>query len=103
MAWHLISPNTNRVPAWFLASSHQPNTPPNTQKKQSVNQSLSELACVMSAMKHHKHQHGHGHGSKKPAAGAGGGFRDSALTALLRSSLGGDCKVRTDKDRDRNR
>jgi hypothetical protein len=52
------------------------------------NQSLSELASVMATI---KKQHPHGKGKHSAAPGAG--FRDSALTALLRQSLGGDCKV----------
>jgi hypothetical protein len=51
-----------------------------------ANHSLSELATVMTAMKQQQH--------KRPAMHGTPGFRDSALTSLLRHSLGGDCKVR---------
>lgn len=69
-------------------------TTPTSQSMSLQNQSLSELACVVSAMKQTQKQ-----GGKKAA----GGFRDSALTALLRSSLGGDCKVRSEDRKARRR
>lgn len=68
-------------------------TPHTTQQSvASVNQSLSEIAHVMTAMKQRRPINDNKCGSKKEKEG--GGFRDSALTALLRHSLGGDCKVR---------
>ena len=56
------------------------------------NQSLSELASVMATIK--KQHRKQPQGKHASSAAPGAGFKDSALTALLRQSLGGDCKVR---------